>query len=283
MRFIDLKKLYVPTEWAPEAKALLANLRKMSPSERSDAWKDEDYQLWPMMKQLLAGLSHQKCWYSEEFVSGAKGDVDHFRPKGKLAGVKADHSGYWWVALECSNLRFSCQTSNRLYKDTLTGEVMGKGAFFPLLDEGSRVCAEKSPLDSEDYLLLDPTRKGDPDLLWFEESGRAVPQKTEQKDKKGYLRAKESINRYHLNDKELLFRRGRICEEVKKRCEKIQRLELKPKKVDLAARRRVLELKLEIADLIQPYSPFSAAAIATLKGYQSSPAVKELLASIKNS
>lgn len=188
MRFIDLQKLYIPPEWGPEAKTLLGKLRKMSGSKRSEAWKDSDYQLWPLMKQLLGGMSHQKCWYSEEFVSGAKGDVDHFRPKGKVAGVKPDHPGYWWAALDCSNFRFACQSCNRLYTDTLTGEVLGKGAYFPLYNEPSRSYAENATLNNEDHLLLDPTKKGDPDLLWFEESGKAVPRKSEKKDKRGLLR-----------------------------------------------------------------------------------------------
>jgi hypothetical protein len=283
MRFINIRKLYIPAEWDAETKQLLRKLRKMSANERSAAWKTDEYQLWPIMKALLAGLSSNKCWYSEEFVSGASGDVDHFRPKSTLLGVNPKHDGYWWAGLDHANFRFSCQTCNRLYTDQLTGEVMGKGSYFPLPPNGFRACKESDSIKREKNLLLDPTRKGDPDLLWFEESGKAVPRKSENKDKRAYLRAKESIVRYHLNDKALLQKRGFVCDEVKRACEKLKRYEEKLKNGDAGARRTILEIKFALAERTQLYAPFSAAAVATLKGYQSSPNVREILSRNKNS
>ncbi len=283
MRFIDIHTVYVPPEWEAETKQLLAKLRKMPKRARSEAWKKDEYQMWPMTKALLAGLSFNKCWYSEELVTGAKGDVDHFRPKGTLLDVVPKHDGYWWAALDHSNFRFSCQICNRLYKDELTRQVMGKGAYFPLPANGFRARKETDSIKKEKHLLLDPTRKGDPDLLWFEESGKAVPRKSEQKDKRGHLRARESIVRYHLNDKELLISRGLVCDEVKRACEKLKRYEGRFTNGEVAARRTILELKVELAGRIQPYARFSAAAIAILKGYQSSPNVREILSRNKYS
>jgi hypothetical protein len=281
MRFIDIRKVYVPAEWDSEAKQILKKLRNMTAKERSEAWKKDEYQLWPITKALLAGLSFNKCWYSEELVTGAKGDVDHFRPKGTLLDVVPKHEGYWWAALDQANFRFSCQICNRLYTDELTQQVMGKGAYFPLPAKGFRARKESDSLKKEKNLLLDPTRKGDPDLLWFEESGKAVPSKTEKKDKAGYQRAKESIVRYHLNEKEILISRGLVCDEVKRDCEKLKRYEERLSKGEVEARRTVLELKVKLAGTIQPYARFSAAALAILKGYQSSPSVREVLSKNK--
>jgi hypothetical protein len=282
MRFIDTRKIYIPSEWDAETKQLLKKLRNMSVKERSAAWKTDEYQLWPHMKALLQGLSFNKCWYSEEFISGAVGDVDHFRPKSTLLDVKPRHDGYWWTGLDHSNFRFSCQICNRLYTDRLTGDVMGKGSYFPLPANGFRAYKETDPIKKEQNLLLDPARRKDPELLWFEESGKAVPRKSEKKDKHGYLRAKVSIIRYHLNDQALLQKRGFICDEVKRACEKLKINEKKLKNGDTDARRTILEIKVELAERIQQYAPFSAAAIATLKGYQSSPNVQEVIAQIKN-
>ncbi|MDB6025501.1 MAG: hypothetical protein JWM68_1724 [Verrucomicrobiales bacterium] len=277
MRFINLQKIYVPSEWKDEVKLLRNELRTMSASDRTAAWADDKYKLWPLMKKLLGGFSFNKCWYSEEFITGAIGEVDHFRPKGTLLAVAPTHGGYWWAALDCSNFRFSCQICNRLYTDELTGEVMGKGSYFPLSLNGFRARQETDAFKKEKNLLLDPTCKGDSNLLWFDESGEAVPRKSENKDKFAYQRAKESIVRYHLNDKHLLTRRGEICDQIKRDCEKLKKYEIKLASGDADARRTVLELKIQLAEKIQPYAPFSAAAIAMLKGYQSSQAVQEIL------
>lgn len=65
------------------------------------------------IKAELDKLFHGKCAYCERFfASGAPVDVEHYRPKG---GVEGDttHRGYWWLAMEWSNLLPSCIDCNR--------------------------------------------------------------------------------------------------------------------------------------------------------------------------
>ncbi len=44
-----------------------------------------------------------------------RGDVDHFRPKGKVV-EDPGHGGYWWLAYTLSNYLMSCSRCNRVYK-----------------------------------------------------------------------------------------------------------------------------------------------------------------------
>src|ERR1035441_9966503 len=68
---------------------------------------------WVAFRPHLSRLSHGKCWYTESVNPGTDDDVDHFRPKGRLADDET-HGGYWWEALNWRNFRLSCHRANRL-------------------------------------------------------------------------------------------------------------------------------------------------------------------------
>ena len=119
------------------------------------------------MKRRLEELFHGKCAYCESFyASQAPVDVEHYRPKGAVDGEPA-HPGYWWLGMEWTNLLPSCIDCNRrrkqrapdgisnlslLYKATQSG----KKDSFPI--KGKRAVSETDHLDTEEALLLDPTR-----------------------------------------------------------------------------------------------------------------------------
>ena len=89
------------------------------------------------------------CAYCARLLPGNdRGDVEHFRPKAKVAG-DPQHGGYWWLAYKLSNYVLSCGVcnSNR------------KGNKFPLRPGASRSTFEhRSQVEQEARLLLDPTR-----------------------------------------------------------------------------------------------------------------------------
>jgi uncharacterized protein (TIGR02646 family) len=51
-----------------------------------------------------------KCAFCEQTPAGSPPQVEHFRPKGGVTGV--DHTGYYWLAYEWSNLLLSCGNCN---------------------------------------------------------------------------------------------------------------------------------------------------------------------------
>jgi uncharacterized protein (TIGR02646 family) len=130
------------------------------------------------VKRRLEELFHGKCAYCESFYgSQAPVDVEHYRPKGSIEEAPA-HPGYWWLAMEWTNLLPSCLDCNRRRKQ-LTPKVVdnlgvlydtmltGKKDSFPIA--GIRAAAESTEFSTEQALLLDPTRD-DPSqhlAFWF--------------------------------------------------------------------------------------------------------------------
>jgi hypothetical protein len=99
--------------------------------------------------------------------------VDHYRPKSRVAECPK-HPGYWWLAFDWTNYRFSCTFCNSLRRDDQTESLGGKKDRFPLRDESRRAFGPDDTLDDEEPVLLDPTWFGDPPILWFDEDGRAT-------------------------------------------------------------------------------------------------------------
>ncbi|MGR9179733.1 hypothetical protein ACU8OR_29990 (plasmid) [Rhizobium leguminosarum] len=65
------------------------------------------------VKYALDKLFFGKCAYCESrYANQAPVDVEHYRPKGRIAGV-ANHPGYWWLAMVWDNLLPSCIDCNR--------------------------------------------------------------------------------------------------------------------------------------------------------------------------
>ena len=108
--------------------------------------------LWSEMKPALEELSRGKCWYCESKENRSHFSVDHFRPKSGVAEC-TDHPGYWWLAFVHENYRFACTYCNSLLRGNPTGEVLGKGIHFPLINEANRVYHPQDPNDECPCLL----------------------------------------------------------------------------------------------------------------------------------
>ena len=153
---------------------------------------------WGLLKKWLSSFSHGKCWYCECITERATSDVDHFRPK---AGVTVNrkpvlgHNGYYWLAYDWTNFRFSCQRCNRSEKDDDT-ILYGKANEFALFDESTRRNTQASTT-IEEPLLLDPCNEPDIDLLAHLLDGTIAPSR--KKGTKDYKKATYTINTFGLN------------------------------------------------------------------------------------
>ena len=209
MIYIDIDRLErrLLDTWQQRAQEAQEYVRSASPTERSQAINKYN-DVWSSLKADLKEISHGKCWYCETFTNRTSGDVDHHRPKNEVEGCP-NHPGYWWLAFEWRNFRYSCEFCNRRRTDPVTQFVGGKGTYFPLLNAEERIAdeCEYEELLVERPFLLDPIDVEDPSLLTFDPDGTARPAKKEEDSPEEYQRAKTSIDLYHLNHTDLKKRR----------------------------------------------------------------------------
>jgi len=111
-----------------------------------------------------------KCAYCESNYGPVyDGDVEHFRPKGRIKERTPQTPGYYWLANDWDNLFLACMHCNQRRKHILDGtdtlEGYGKLDQFPLADESKRLTGPGTSLQQEDAvrLLIDPC-KDNPDL-----------------------------------------------------------------------------------------------------------------------
>lgn len=114
------------------------------------------------VKKRLIKLQHNKCCFSEAKFTGDYGDVEHFRPKGRL-GVEnskiKNYPGYYWLAYSWDNLFLCKQVINISHKKDL----------FPLLSDGERACNHTEDHTLEHPVLIDPSREDPRDHIIFRE------------------------------------------------------------------------------------------------------------------
>lgn len=180
-------KLSMPTGWLQRAQvAKQAVAAGDDPNNHSNIWRD--------LKDGLASLLNDKCWYCESPIDRSDNAVDHFRPKNRVSDAINPHVGYRWLAFDPSNFRYACTycNSRRLGVNT----AGGKADRFPLVDEETRVYSEGA-IDQEYPMLLDPCDLTDWKLLGcHQENGLPCATSAEDIPKQ---RAEVSIEVYHLN------------------------------------------------------------------------------------
>ena len=233
--------------------------------------------VWSEAKDSLEKLMYGKCWYCEAKEVRHDRAVDHFRPKNEVkdhvTNEILDHPGYWWLAFEPDNFRYSCQYCNEIRKDIDGG---GKSSYFPVPDETHRLKAP-GDLAQENAMLLDPILLSDVRLLTFEKLGRAVPKYKENENKGNYDRAIISIKLYHLNHSRLVPLRQAISDAVEQKAEvaekQFQRMALN----DATAKDAFEDIIRELKAMISEDAEYSATAIATLRLKRGYDWVEDLL------
>lgn len=262
MRYIDISTLELPDGWKSRANELYAQLAGAADnSARSKILKDNP--IWQDLFIPLNNLSKGKCWYSEAKEIMSDKDVDHFRPKNEARNLDGTvRDGYWWLAYDSENYRFSSIYSNRRRHDKFdeTKESSGKWSYFPLFP-GSPIASTKARLDDEDIMLLDPTDENDPCLLTFDASGEALPNTIVARD---IERVKASINLYHLDHTPLKEERQKVWGKCQRLINEIQDINLLSG-VSISNKARITFLKQEIKKMISLDEELSAVAIACVE------------------
>ncbi|MCZ7556166.1 MAG: hypothetical protein M5R41_07185 [Bacteroidia bacterium] len=140
------------------------------------------------VKDELKRVQHGKCCFCEARVAHvAHGDVEHYRPKGgwmQKTGDALHQPGYYWLAFEFSNLYFSCQKCNQVYKKN----------YFPLRNPSKRAKTHRTSISREEPLIVDIGTMDPSDHLSF--NAKVAVGLTDV--------GKETIVRTGLNRKELL-------------------------------------------------------------------------------
>ncbi len=152
-----------------------------------------------------------KCAYCEsQYDASSDGDIEHFRPKGRVHGKVPDSPGYYWLANDWDNLLLSCQHCNQGRKHILHGNVnrnnqkVGKLDQFPLRPPGTWVSDHLASLDQEEphRLLLNPCIDVPDDHFDYDEVHALMIPKTDM--------AKTSIEVYALTRHLLVKRRQEL-------------------------------------------------------------------------
>lgn len=267
MRYINNRLLKLPEGWDDKAAAA----REAVEAGRKTV--NQQSEVWGELKPRLANLSNYQCWYCQVKQERSDNAVDHFRPKNRVADTAPAHEGYWWLAFDCTNFRYSCTFCNSQRKNPKTGETGGKGDKFPLLEESLRA---KNPgeEDNESPLLLDPCVVQDTLLLDFLNNGEPCAKYPDHPIKK--LRAEESIKLYHLNHPGLVERRRILAARIKSWINRANRIYEKCDTGNPDDDQSFDEIACNLADAMSEKTELSAFARKVIKGYRNIIWVEEL-------
>lgn len=286
MRYIDIHGCKPPEGWEKRAQEALEAIKPLAPADRAKEINRRST-IWAELKPILKNLSFDKCWYCESKDLRSDNAVDHFRPKNNVKGsehfpLAKAHPGYWWLAFDYRNYRFSCTLCNSIRKSD-AGTSGGKQDYFPLWDETYRCASADGDADNEQPILLDPTNVTDVAALWFDDAGSAAPRprrpaEPEEIYRQWEARASESIRFYHLNHPDIREARSEQVRQVRIWTENADKW---LGKMDLQVAGAQVEAEHWLRELWQaakPESQYSSAVRCVLKGMRaSSPAAREVL------
>lgn len=212
MRYIDIGQLQVEPDWATQARALADRVRNLPDADRIKVI-NANQKIWKDLKEKLKALSHDKCWYCESVDARSDNAVDHFRPKGNVRDSAPPHLGYWWLAFDWKNYRFSCTFCNSLRNSATTSG--GKHDYFPLWDETKRARSETDSLDDEIPLLIDPANAYGFEMIAFADDGSVGPAYSEREHKLKHHVGLATVKHYHLSQPTLTERRLKKLRQVR--------------------------------------------------------------------
>ncbi len=164
--------------------------------------------VWRAAVRALQQASDGKCWYCESIQDRSDNAVDHFRPKNSVIEATG-HPGYWWLAFDWKNFRYSCTFCNSKRRDVVGGTEGGKQDHFPIIPPPPHARSNTDPPDRAK--LLDPTNDNDTKLLTFLPNGLPHPVR---RDRVSVNRVEESVRLYHLDHVILVRKRKRIADDI---------------------------------------------------------------------
>lgn len=174
------------------------------------------------VRPALEKLFYDKCAYCEtQFLAAADWDIEHFRPKGRIAERK-DHLGYYWLGYKWENLYLSCPHCNQLRKDKPRWSdprmlpAGGKLDQFPLMDERTRAMSPNSDVYEEHTLLIDPCYDDPEWYLAYDPHGQIIPLGDDPYGEK-------TIEIFHLKRRRLRDARRKVIKLTSKFVKKIKK------------------------------------------------------------
>lgn len=261
--------LTYPANWNNNATTALNAVQNANPDNRSDL-VNQNRNIWSVLKPELANIFHKKCWYTEAPQAGTDTDVDHFRPKNAVKGCEdvathQKHPGYWWLAFDPNNYRFSCIFANRKRRDIETGKSGGKADEFPVVDEANRAWRPADDLTLEQPILLDPCNPADVALLNFGGNGEAYPRHEKSKRPRLYERADVSIKLYNINHSDFVKARLSIRDELDKNLEDAERYFSRLETADADTEHAYMRAIENLRNACNEEAPFSSFALSYLE------------------
>ncbi|MER0396116.1 hypothetical protein ABRZ58_08450 [Vibrio vulnificus] len=241
---------------------------------------------WKSFKPNMIKVFGDKCWYSEAPRIMTDFDVDHFRPKGAVKKTKKryakrrvgktsqKHNGYWWLAYEAKNYRYSCIYANR------PREEGGKHDYFPLLNEAARVWSPNTLANhaTEAPKLLDPCSPNDVTLLSYERNpGRVVSRYDKVSNPVAFSRVRESAKRYNLNSKTITGARLGVIKDVKAALLLLESVWGLPHQHQVTLAGSIRDMENKLVDACDRKSAFSASAVAFVRPKRNEPWLASLL------
>jgi uncharacterized protein (TIGR02646 family) len=178
------------------------------PFEISGLYKDKKVRAKYYLNDNTAGPFYRKCAYCEGNIESENGEIDHFRPKGRVSDNDykpiPNHHGYYWLAYDWKNLLPSCTKCNQKRKwDKVKGQfTFGKKDLFPLKNEDSRVFKPTDNLLNEEPLLINPLEENPETHLNVDVETGIMEAKTPAGQK--------CIDIFGLNDRDAILQ-GRIA------------------------------------------------------------------------
>jgi uncharacterized protein (TIGR02646 family) len=279
MRWVDIDQLELPDGWQQRSDQALNDLRAEVNNAELEAQKtggnvqsarkkaisdgldkSNRKKIWRDLAPCLENLQKGKCWYSESKNSGSDKDIDHFRPKNRV-DEDPDHEGYWWLAFDWRNYRYSCQWCNQRRNPAANQTDGGKWDHFPIGAQSYRAKKEGDRLALEEVDLLDPIDPEDWKLLTFLPNGQPTPAK--KPGTREYERAKTSIQVYHLHHIDFVRDRKQRATEIRQLVEDMETLRSKITEPEMRALYKNQQKKL--LRFIDSKEEYSAAALAYAK------------------
>ena len=268
MRNVDIDEIVLPSGWLTRAQNATTSVENgKDPNDFGQIWRD--------LKDNLAVLLNDKCWYCESIIDRSDNAVDHFRPKNCVSDAAQTHNGYRWLAFDYKNYRYACTYCNSYHRGKAGMVGGGKADRFPLLNEANR-CYAPGLVHQEEPALLDPCSLTDWELLGCQqENGKPCVAST---DPTQCQRVELSIEIYNLHYEPTCKQRHRTSVQFLADIDQAKRLfpltENNPDRgkdfVDIAKKiKRAISLK----------APFSGELIFLLRGQRHSdhPWIQKLL------
>ncbi|MDL2265147.1 hypothetical protein LJC57_01815 [Parabacteroides sp. OttesenSCG-928-G07] len=253
MIYIDLENNPPSQDWINRADAITQELIAAKDEAARNIIIDKNENLWKELKEHLAALSNNKCWYTESINAAAHCHVDHFRPKKEVIDENnKTTSGYWWLAFDWLNYRFAGPAPN-----------VRKKSYFHVI--ANRALNYGDVCENEDILLLDPIDIDDPDELAFTNEGLVEPKSIDTQSR-NFKKVSYSIKRLNLNAATLIDVRKDKYSRANGLIIRINRLlTLQNQNFDISRKNEIGQLIKILWEMCSRKSEFSAAVKFCLK------------------